>query len=67
MLAVERYMKCGGNPPLSAYERRLRIESQIYQNPPTDWITIEEYQRNIAKQVHQDEMKKGKVKERKLK
>lgn len=63
--ASERYLRCGGDVPLSAYERRLRIESQIMQNPPTDWRTIEEYQNNIAKKVHQQE-KMEESKERKL-
>ena len=50
-LAVDRYIRCGGNVPESAYERRLRIENQIATTPPVYGETMEEYQWRIAREI----------------
>lgn len=42
-LAVDRYIRCGGNVPLSAYERRLKIEAQTPSGQYDNWMTCEEY------------------------
>ena len=54
ILASERYIRCGGYVPESAYERRLRIERQIAVNLPYEDETIEEYEYRIANEVHKE-------------
>ena len=53
-LASERYIRCGGYVPESAYERRLKIEQQIAINLPYEDETIEEYEYRIANEVRKE-------------
>lgn len=57
-LAVDRYIRCGGNVPLSAYERRLKIEAQTPSNQYDDCMTCEEYIKKMEEEHMQEEKEK---------
>lgn len=57
-LAVDRYIICGGNVPLSAYERRLKIEAQIPSSQYDNWMTCEEYIKKMEEEHMQEEEEK---------
>ena len=57
-LAVDRYIRCGGNVPLSAYERRLRIEAQIPSGQYDNWMTCEKYIKKMEEEHMQEEKEK---------
>ena len=56
-LAVDRYIRCGGDVPLSAYERRLQIEAQIPSGQYDDWMTCEEYIKKMQEEKELEEKK----------
>ena len=57
-LAVDRYIRYGGNVPLSAYERRLKIEAQTPSGQYDNWMTCEEYIKKMEEEHMQEEKEK---------